>query len=190
MTPIDPHQVQFTGENSFLRLKASESGPDTTICSHWRALISPAGPGHALFVRSDATDGAIRIFSDNVELTRWLQALEDVVNRKLFADRNLPVTIAHFARAGDARGAYSEIVEAAGGQITLTWREIGAPYVIRLEPNNPMTGPWGVYSCLAAAKSASLIVNGKAASGKTYPEPMAGHPSGTSCIAWSETWLR
>ncbi len=190
MTPIDPHQVVFTGENSFLRLKVDRNGPDTTICAHWRALFSPHGPGHVLFIRSDATDGRVKVYSDNVEFARWTQGLEEVVNRKLFADKSLPIVRASFSRSGDTRTGYSENADSAEGKIVLTWRDIGAPYILRVEPNNPMTGPWGVYSCLIPAGAASLTVNGRSAAGATYPEAMAGHPSGMSCIAWSETWLK
>lgn len=190
MTPIDPHQVVFTGENSFLRLKVDAAGPETTTCAHWRALYSPHGPGHVLFVRSDATDGRVKVYSDNVELTRSVQVFEGAVNRKPFADQDLPIVAASFSRAGDTRMSYSEIVESAEGRIVLTWREIGAPYIFRVEPNNPMTGAWGVYSCLIPAGGASLAVNGRSAAGATYPEPLAGHPSSMSCIAWSESWLR
>lgn len=190
MSLIDPHKVHLTGENSFLRLKARDDGPETTTCSHWRALFSPAGPGHALFIRSDATNGAIRIYSDNVALVRWLQPIEDVVNRKLFADPGLPVVSARFSRTGDLSAGYSEIAESAEGKVALSWRDFGEPFMIRFEPNNPFTGAWGVFSCLIPARTANLSVAGKTASGATYPEALAGHPSSMSCIAWSETWLR
>jgi len=57
MPAIDPNKVQFTGENSFLRLRNEADGPETTVCAHWRTLISPAGPGTCLFLRSDASGG-------------------------------------------------------------------------------------------------------------------------------------
>ena len=50
MTAIDPNKVHFTGENSFLRLRTEADGPETTVCAHWRTLISPAGPGTCLFL--------------------------------------------------------------------------------------------------------------------------------------------
>jgi len=185
---IDPHKVHLTGENSFLRLKARDDGPETTTCAHWRALFSPAGPGHALFVRSDATGNTTRIYSDNVALVRWLQPIEDVVNRKLFADPALPVVAARFSRSGDLSAGYNEIVESTDGKITLNWRDFGEPYFIKFEVGT--TGPWGVFSCLIPARSATLTVAGKTAAGATYPEPLAGHPSSMSCVAWGETWLR
>ena len=40
----DPNQVRLTGENSFIRLAAEQDGEQTTNASHWRVLLSPAGP--------------------------------------------------------------------------------------------------------------------------------------------------
>ena len=51
------HQVQLTGENSFLRLSEEEGGETTTQVSHWRVLISPHGMGHVAFLRSQLTAG-------------------------------------------------------------------------------------------------------------------------------------
>ena len=121
---VDPNQVRFTGENSFLRLKDSADGPDTTVCAHWRCLYSPAGGGHALFVRSEAIGDTIMVFSDNPQLARFLQQIEALF-RPFFAEPALPIVEAEFSRDGDYRSAYSEIVESAEGRIQLTWRELG-----------------------------------------------------------------
>ena len=53
----DPNQVRLTGENQYMRLHTEANGPMTTRGSHWRILLSPSGPGHVLFLRSDVTDG-------------------------------------------------------------------------------------------------------------------------------------
>ena len=52
----DPNQVRLTGENQYMHLHTEENGPMTTRASHWRILLSPAGPGHVLFLRSDVTE--------------------------------------------------------------------------------------------------------------------------------------
>ena len=51
----DPNQVRLTGENSFITLYHEEKGPAVVKASHWRILFSPAGPGHALFLKGDVT---------------------------------------------------------------------------------------------------------------------------------------
>ena len=189
MTPVDPHKVEFTGENSFLRLKATKDGPDTTTCSHWRSYFSPAGPGTTLFVQSDVTYGKVEIYSDNPEFTRWAQGLEAGM-RSQFSNTDDHIMPANFSRSGDYRTSYSEIVEHDGGRIELTWSDIGAPFFIRFEPGNEITGDWGVYSNLIPAWDCTLDVSGRKATGSVYGEDLAGHASSISCLAWGESWLQ
>lgn len=189
MTPVDPHKVQFTGENSFLRLKATEDGPDTTTCSHWRSFFSPGGPGTVLFVQSDATDGQVKIYSDNPAFTRWVQGLEAGM-RAQFSNTSDPIIEATFARSGDYRSTYGEIVDSADGRIELSWGDIREPFFIRFEPGNDITGDWGVYSNLIPAWDCSLDVAGRKATGSAFGEVIAGHPASISCLAWGESWLQ
>ena len=91
MPAIDPNTVHFTGENSFLRLKTEADGPETTVCAHWRTLISPAGPGTCLFMRSDATGGEVRLYADNVGMARWLQGELETILNPPFADTAMPI---------------------------------------------------------------------------------------------------
>ena len=71
--PTDPNQIRLTGENSFIRLSRDDGSNYSTRTSHWRILLSPAGPGHVLFMKSDLTDDEVRIYADNIALARWLQ---------------------------------------------------------------------------------------------------------------------
>ena len=190
MSAIVPYAVQFTGENSFVRLRTEEGGPDTTSCAHWRGLISPAGPGHVLFVQSDATDDEIRVYSDNEGFARFIQVIEETLHPDSFADKSLPIISAEFSRSGEISSSYREIVTSTEGELVMEWSDIGEPYMLAVAPGNDLTGEWGVYSCLAPAGTSSLTVAGRAAAGQTYPDMMAGHESGLSCIAWSETWVR
>jgi hypothetical protein len=190
MSAIVPHAVHFTGENSFVQLRAEQNGPTTTTCAHWRGLISPAGPGHVLFVQSDATDGEIRVYADSEGFARFIQTIEETLHPETFANKELPIVPAEFSRAGDIGSTYREIVNSADGELVMEWRDLGEPYMLAVAPGNDLTGEWGVYSCLTPAGTASLTIAGRAAAGKTYPDVMAGHPSGLSCIAWSETWVR
>ena len=110
MPDTDPNEVRLTGENSFIRLLDAADGPQLTRVSHWRILYTPAGAGHALFIESDVTGGAVRIYSDNEAMTRWLQ---DEIERLLyppFGDTSLPVTGARFGREGDTHTAWTETV--------------------------------------------------------------------------------
>jgi len=187
---IVPHKVHFTGENSFLRLRAEEGGSETTTCAHWRGLISPAGPGHVLFLQSDATDGEIRAYCDNEGFARFIQTIEETLHPDSFANKELPLIEASFSNAGDIGSTFTETISSADGEIVMRWSDMGEPYMLAIAPGNEMTGEWGVYSCLTPAATAVLDVAGRRAAGKTYPDMMAGHPSGMSCLAWSETWVR
>ncbi len=69
-SPVDPNQVLMTGENSFIRLSPDQGKTMTDRLSHWRVLWCPAGAGHALFMKSELTDGKVRIYSDNVAVAR------------------------------------------------------------------------------------------------------------------------
>ena len=45
MPTVDPNAVILTGENPFIRLSATDGGPNTTEASFWRITFSPGGPG-------------------------------------------------------------------------------------------------------------------------------------------------
>ena len=74
MPTVDPNAVILTGENPFMRLSATDGGPNTTEASFWRITFSPGGPGHVLYLKSELTEGQLRIYSDNIAMTRWLQS--------------------------------------------------------------------------------------------------------------------
>src|SRR3989337_3845845 len=101
--PVDPNDVLMTGENSFIRLSADGGKTHTTRVSHWRVLWCPAGAGHALFMQSLLTGGAVQIYSDNVGVARWLQRTIEALLFPAFADPALPGAAAQFSRSGDPR---------------------------------------------------------------------------------------
>lgn len=187
-THTDPHQVCFTGENQYMRLHDEENGPLTTRASHWRALFSPAGPGHTLFLRSDVTNGDIRIYADNIALARWLQ--QEILSTGEFADQNLAVMAAVFSRVGDTRSFWTEIVEGEGEHLALTWYDFIQPFVISVPVGSVPERPLGWSSVFIPAQRVQLTRNGRMASGRPFPEPRADRLSSTAGLALSETWLR
>lgn len=184
---IDPNRVHLIGENSILRLQKEQGGPDLTLCSFWRALVSPEGPGHVLLARSEALGDGVRLYSDNSALARWIQGLEALM-RPPFADRALPVVDARFTRHRDA-SSYVEEVVAGATTIRLTWSELAEPFMTRLEPNNSFVGIWSVFSCLVPAGGAALTVDGRAAAGRAFPDMLEDQPTSTSFLALGEIWL-
>ena len=198
MDVADPNEILLTGENSYLKLSHEEDGPVTTNASHWRVLLSPAGPGHVLFMESELTDNQVRIYSDNVEMARWFQREIQGSLHETFGDTNLPVGEASFSRLGDYRSSCTEKVKTLDTDISLTWYDLGEPFLIRIAPGSvPRWAPadsqgrlQGLYSVLIPAKGAEVVINGKAASGRPFPRETFGHMDSTCGLAWGETWVR
>jgi hypothetical protein len=187
-TNTDPNQVRLTGENQYMRLHAEETGPMTTRASHWRILLSPTGPGHVLFLRSDVTDDQIRIYADNIALARWLQ--QEILTSGEFSDQSIPVIDAVFTRSGDTRAFWTEIIETLEEDISLTWFDFAEPFVISVPVGSVPERPLGWSSVFVPARRVQLTLNGRVASGRPFPEPRGDRMSSTAGLALSETWLR
>jgi hypothetical protein len=183
-----PHQVRLTGENQYMRLHDEENGPMTTRASHWRILLSPVGPGHVLFLRSDVTADTIRIYADNIALARWLQ--QEILSAGEFSDQTLPVIGAVFSRSGDTRAFWTEVVETAEEDIALTWYDFGEAFVIGVPVGSIPERPLGWTSVFVPARRVQLTLNGRVASGRPFPELRGDRMSSTAGLALSETWLR
>jgi len=181
--------VLLTGENSFIRLAQEEGDPQLTRVSHWRVLLSPAGPGHVLFLKSDVVGGEVLVYSDNIALTRWLQGEIESMLFPEFAELNLPVIDAEFTQSGDGRSFWTEKVESEEDSIALTWHDFLEPFVLRVEAGSNPTRPHGVYSCFVPARQAQVTFNGLVAEGKVFLEKRGEKQSSAACLAWSETWV-
>lgn len=190
VSPVDPNEIRLTGENSFIRLGVEGDGHLTTSASHWRILLSPAGPGHVLSLHSELTDDQIRVYSDNIGLARWLQEEIEGSIAPDFADQSLPVAEAAFSRDGDVRSSYTEKVLATDVEISLIWSDFDEPFVMRVAPGNLTGRPHGSYSVLIPARSAQLVMNGRVAQGRAFSRELFGREYSNCCVAWSETWIR
>ena len=135
--PNDPHRVVLTGENPFIRLSPSDGADETCVASFWRILFCPAGPGHVLYLKSELTDDAWRIYSDNIAMARWLQeTVQGMLNAEL-ADTSIPVTDALFEKSGDMRDFWTERVMTPEEELALTWYNCGEPLLVHTQPNDP-----------------------------------------------------
>ena len=187
--PTDPNKVLLTGENSFIRLAAEEGGTQTTRISHWRILYSPAGAGHVLFLKSDLVDDEVRIYSDNIAMTRYLQATIETVLFPEFADQDTPVIQAEFDKTGDINSFWTESVESDEDIIALTWYDFVEPYMLTAPVGTIPGREIGVYSCFFPARRAQITFNGEVIQGNVYPEMRGDRVSSAACLAWSETWV-
>ncbi len=190
-SPVDSNQICLTGENSFIRLSPAAGEASTTRASHWRVLWSPAGPGHALFLKSDQLgDNPIRVYSDNIALTRYLQQEIETHLFPEFADAALPVIAAEFSKTGNVAYFWNEKVAAEGESVVLTWYDLLTPFLLNVAAGSVAGRPHGVYSCFIPARSAQLTVGGQPLSGVVSPETRGQFQSSSACIAWSETWFK
>ena len=135
---VDTNKVRLTGENSFLRLSESADADPTTSNSHWRIVHSPKGPGHVLFTRGELTGDEARIYSDNIDMARWLQeGVQASMGDQYTGD--IPIIEADFWKSGDTLSFWTEYIESREDYITLTWYDIGEPVMVA-EPAGPEGG--------------------------------------------------
>jgi len=189
MSVADANRTILTGENPFIRLSAKDGDPNSTDASYWRILLSPAGPGHVLYMKSELTDGKWRIWSDNIAMARWLQrTVQGMLNAEL-KDLGIPVTDASFSKSGDARDFWTEKLSAQGEEVAMTWFDIGEPLLIHTQPDQaPNPRPYGVCTLLIPALGARLTVDGKQAKGQPWKREREGQPFSTCALAFSESW--
>ena len=186
-SPIDPNKVLFTGENPYIRLKETEDGPETTYASFWRLLFSPGGPGHVLFLQSELTGNEPRVFSDNIHMTRWLQEeIESQVN-PTFGDLDLPVNETTCLSSGDMRSWWAETVSGLNDEISLTWYDLGEPFLSHSTPGGNRRH--GICWICVPARGARLTLNGDFAKGRAFPIQRGGLTTSTCCLAPVEVWL-
>jgi hypothetical protein len=186
---LDPNRLILTGENPFIRLSDADGGAITTNASFWRILISPAGPGHVLYLKSDLTQDRWKIYADNIAMARWLQTtVQGMLNDEL-SDTSIPVTDAAFDKTGDARDFWTERAVSHDEEVALTWYDIGEPLLIHTQPNMaPNPRPYGVCTVLIPALSARLTVDGVEAKGQPWKREREGQPFSTCALAFSESW--
>lgn len=185
----DPNRVICCGENPFIRISESDGAPESTVASYWRNVLSPAGPGHVLYLKSELTEGKWRIWSDNIAMTRWLQnTIQGMLNPEL-ADLSIPVEEAAFDKDGDPHRFYTEYVTAPGVDISLTWFDLGDPLMIHTQPGSgPGERPYGVNTVLIPVAGTRLLMNGRQAKGQAWPREREGRQFSTSALAFCESW--
>jgi len=134
---LDPNRLIPTGENPFIRLSGTDGSALTTNASFWRTLISPAGAGQVLYLKSELTQDRWKIYSDNIAMARWLQkTVQGMLNNEL-SNTSIPVTDAAFDKTGNARDFWTERAVSHDEEVALTWYDIGEPLLIHTQPGPP-----------------------------------------------------
>ena len=85
---------------------------------------------------------------------------------------------------------WTEIVETPDEDIALTWYDFGEPFAISVPVGSVPERPLGWTSVFVPARRVQLTLNGRAATGRPFPEPRGDRMSSTAGLALSETWLR
>jgi hypothetical protein len=192
--------VDWSGENPGISLKATPDGPFVALSSFFRVVLSPHGRGHALVLlqspqdRSPPSDRANVCLTDNEPLARYL-VTEFVAN--FGAWKGLPglagVTyrkLDSVAADGDPASRYSETVRAGDMTVRLEWSGLGKAFCFALPPDKSATGRHHMPSLFVGCENATITVNGRALAGKPVPREVAGHHISTAMLAFSETWIR
>ena len=187
-SPVDPNRLILTGENPFMRLSETDGGPNTTDASLWRIRFSPGGPGHVLFIQSELTDGEPTIYTDNVEMTRWIQT-EILSRNPSFGNLDIPQKDASFWSSGDLRSYWTESLSTGDEEISLTWYDLGEPFLVHSIAGSNPERPHGVCTVIIPAGRARLILDGRFAAGRPFPRQRDNRASSTCCLAFSESWL-
>lgn len=193
---INPGQVDWAGENPGLYLREQEDGPYTCLASFFRVLYSPHGPGCALILLWDPQREHPRngLYTDNPPLATWLRD-EFAVHFSAFQGNALlpalaPRPLTRSEREGDPSREYSEVVEAEGHRIKLTWRALSAPFIVELPVERSATGRHEMFSLFFDAREGEVIFDGERGRGRAFPRDFQGRRSSTAFLAFSETWVR
>ena len=80
-----------------------------------------------LYYRSETTDGAWRIYSDNIAMARWLQDTVQGMLEAELADTSIPITDAAFDKSGDPAYFWTETIMTADEEISMTWARSRRP---------------------------------------------------------------
>ena len=181
-------------------LKEKPDGPFVTLVSFFRVVVSPYGRGQALvLLESPLLDTSLPealnvCVTDNDALAQWLVA-EFVAHFGAFRDatalrsmRYVPLTGSQ--ASGDPRATYVEWVQGEGVEATLSWEDLGAPFMIRLPAAQSATGRHELWSLFVDAGRVSARVNGRDLRGHPVPRDFTGRRSSTAFLAFSETWIR
>jgi hypothetical protein len=198
-TPINPNVIDWSGENPSITLKSAPGGETTCLVSFFRVVVSPCGPGHAVFLLTDPS-GARRgeavnaCFTDNEPLARYL--LRDFVTY-FGAWRGNPLLVdlafkpaEGFVHSGDHVSTWTERVTGPDVDLSLTWRDFDLPFLVEFDAERSATGAHEMISLFVPARRADVVVNGTWSTGEPEPRDIAGKQSSTAFLAFSETWLK
>lgn len=194
-------EVDWSGENPGMYLKAGADGPYVTLISFFRVVTSPHGRGHAAFLLLDPHGDGRQpnrpnvCLTDNDPLAAYLAA--GFVS-KFGAFQNVKGLASlkyqpgwDFMPGGDGRTRHVEWFRSAVGQVQLEWGGLSEAFLVDMKPAVSATGKHRMVSMFFDAKQTSARINGKPVDGKPVPREFAGRlDSSTAFLAFSESWIK
>lgn len=197
--PFPGGTIDWSGENPGMYLKETADGPFVTLVSFFRVVLSPHGRGSGLVLieapgSAESRDDALNVcVTDNEPLARYLMA--NFVS-KFGAFRDQPALAGIEYRAlhgvetsGDGKSRYQEKISGDGFEASLTWAELGEPFMVDMPAASGATGKHRMLSLFVDSARVSAEVNGRALRGQSQPRDFAGRASTTAFLAFSETWI-
>jgi hypothetical protein len=199
-TMTHPGTVDWSGENPGMYLKESADGPFSTLVSFFRVVASPHGRGHALILlerpllHTSIPEGLNVCVTDNEALARYL-ASDFAAHFGAFKGAEALqymdyVKLTGVAASGDTRSAHMEWVKGDGVEASLSWENLGEPFMVSIPKEKSATGRHALFSLFVDARHVTATVNGRTLKGRPVPREFAGRQSSTAFLAYSETWIR
>ena len=199
-TLTHPGVVDWSGENPGMYLKERADGPFVTLVSFFRVVASPHGRGHALVLLEApllyrSLPEALNVcVTDNDALARYL--VSDFV-ACFGAFKDAPalqhmdyVPLEGVAASGDTRSSYMEWVKGPCVEASLSWEDLGEPFMVNIPKEQSATGKHALVSLFVDARRVTATVNGRTLKGHPVERAFAGRQSSTAFLAYSETWLK
>ena len=197
---VHPGEVDWSGENPGMYLKETPDGPFVTLVSFFRVVVSPHGRGHALILLEApllhrSLPEALNVcVTDNDALARYLVSNFATYFGAFKGAEALQymdyVPLEGVAASGDPRSAYMEWIKGPGVEATLSWEDLGEPFMVNIPKEKSATGKHALHSLFVDARRATATVNGRQLKGKPVPREFAGRQSSTAFLAYSETWIK
>ncbi len=197
--PINPNPVDWSGENPGITLKSGPDGDTTCLVSFFRVVVSPHGPGHAVFVLTDpmnsgSGEAVNACYTDNEALARYLKTsflAHFGAWKGIPALDDLPIRpVSSFTHEGDHKSAWSERITGEGVDITLTWSQLEEPFVVEYLKEQSATGAHEMFSLFVPARAAEVVANGVRGRGVPTIRDQFGKQGSTAFLAFSETWVK
>jgi hypothetical protein len=199
-TFVHPGEVDWSGENPGMYLKETADGPFVTLVSFFRVVASPHGRGTALILLEApllhrSLPEALNVcVTDNDALAHYLVSNFAAYFGAFKGAEALQymdyLPLEGVAASGDTRSAYMEWIKGPGVEVTLSWEDLGEPFMVNIPKEKSATGKHALHSLFVDARRVTATVNGRQLKGKPVPREFAGRQSSTAFLAYSETWIK